>query len=570
MSTRLAVREYDKDCANSLAKHGFHPVVARLFAARGISSPEEASPGIEMLHHFTKLKGAVDAAKILADAIEQNKLVVVAGDFDCDGCCGTTIFLRGMRMMGAGNINFIIPDRVKMGYGFSPGLVNLAKEKFNPDLMITVDCGISNVDGVKEANRLGIPVIITDHHLAGSPPLPGALCIVNPNQPGCPFPSKNLCGAGVMFYVMLALRAELESRGYFAGKKKPNLGSLLDIVALATIADVVKLDRNNRILVKRGLERIRAGFACEGLNSLMFIARKTPSRLTSGDLGFSIGPRLNAAGRIDDMSLGVKCLSTDDPELAMQFAVKLNEINEQRKEIGVDMQIDAEDMISAMQTDAAGGVCLFNPSFHQGIVGIVASRIKDRLNRPTIVFAKTDDGKLKGSGRSISGLHLRDTIDLIDKRYPGLIQSFGGHAAACGTTIMETDFDRFSKAFNDVCTELLSDFDLSAVIETDGELPIEHVSIETVESIEKEIWGQGFPQPEFCDEFKVDSQRIVGGKHTKMVLLKDGVAIDAIWFFMDRPVPEKIRAVYSPSINEYNGKKSVQIIIRQVEGERNE
>jgi len=456
-----------------------------------------------------------------------------------------------------------------------------------------VDNGIASVEGVAEANCLGMQVFITDHHLPGDT-LPDAACIVNPNQPGCAFPSKHLAGVGVMFYVLLALRAELRSRGVFggssplspspspaSGRGEPNLGNLLDLVALGTVADVVKLDQNNRILVQQGLQRIRAGRACAGINALLQIAGKHPQRVSSQDLGFTVGPRLNAAGRLDDMSLGIDCLLTDDAATATQIAAKLDSLNRERRSIEADMQDSALAALEQINRrvryahhgahSAPYGNCLvlFDESWHQGVIGILASRLKDKFHRPVIAFARSSDGELKGSGRSIAGLHLRDALDLVSKRHPALIKKFGGHAAAAGLSIAESDFADFAAAFEQVSSELLDANDLAQRIETDGALEHAAMTLEVARLLNEQVWGQGFPTPQFNDDFVVQNQRVVGEKHLKLRLSRHGKPIEAILFGHNEPLPEQIHAVYSLSVNEYNGTQSLQLIIRhwqEIEG----
>ena len=424
-----------------------------------------------------------------------------------------------------------------------------------------MDNGIASVEGVAEANRLGMQVLVTDHHLPGDE-LPDALCIVNPNQPGCGFPSKNLAGVGVMFYVLLALRAELRERGAFADKAEPNLATLLDLVALGTVADVVKLDDNNRILVHQGLQRIRAGRACAGINALLQIARKSPAQATTYELGFIVGPRLNAAGRLEDMNLGIRCLLTDNAAEATQLAAQLDELNRARRDIEADMQQAA--LAALEQTDPTDGysLALFDESWHQGVIGILASRLKDKFHRPVIAFARTPDGQLKGSGRSIAGLHLRDALDLVAKRHPHLLQKFGGHAMAAGLSIHAQHFEEFQSAFETVAQELLSPADLTRTLETDGMLDAPDFSLEVAEALERQVWGQGFPQPLFEGEFVVQSQRVVGEKHLKLKLATADSSFDAIHFFSTEPMPPSIRAVYSLNTNTYNGSVSLQLIVR--------
>ncbi|MDO8813505.1 MAG: DHHA1 domain-containing protein, partial [Gallionella sp.] len=438
---------------------------------------------------------------------------------------------------------------------------------------LTVDNGIASVEGVAEANRLGMQVFVTDHHLPGDT-LPDAACIVNPNQPGCTFPGKNMAGVGVMFYVLLALRAELRERGAFADRPEPKLAELLDLVALGTVADVVKLDQNNRILVQQGLQRIRAGRGCAGINALLQAAKKNPAQTSSQDLGFTVGPRLNAAGRLDDMSLGINCLLTDDAATASKIAAKLDALNRERRNIEADMQDSAlaalEEINRRVRSTHHGawnapyGTCLvlFDETWHQGVIGILASRLKDKFHRPVIAFARANDGELKGSGRSIAGLHLRDALDLVSKRHPALIRKFGGHAAAAGLSIAEADFNNFVAAFEQISGELLTADDLAQRIETDGALEHAEMNLEVARLLDAQVWGQGFPAPQFNDNFTVQNQRVVGEKHLKLRLDKKGKIIEAILFGHNEPLPGQIHAVYSLSVNEYNGTQSLQLIIR--------
>lgn len=534
-------------------------LLARIFAARGISSSAQLDTGLSQLLPFTQLKNAQQMAALLADAIAAKRKLLIVADYDADGATACAVALRGLRAFGA-QVDFIVPNRFEYGYGLTPEIVRLAAQ-LKPDIIVTVDNGIASVEGVAEAKRLGIEVLVTDHHLPGDN-LPDALCIVNPNQPGCEFPSKNLAGVGVMFYVLLALRAELRTRGGFADQPEPNLGNLLDIVALGTVADVVRLDENNRILVQQGLQRMRAGRACAGINALLHVAKKLPAQVSTFELGFIVGPRLNAAGRLDDMGLGIQCLLTDDEKEADNIAAKLDSLNKERRNIEADMQQAA--LISLENIDPTDGysLALFDESWHQGVIGILASRLKDKFHRPVIAFARSQNGEIKGSGRSIPGLHLRDALDLVSKRHPHLILKFGGHAMAAGLSLLEENFIEFQQAFEAVSLNLLTPADLTKILETDGALNSAEFTVEMARSLEQQVWGQGFPQPLFDGVFKVDSQRIVGEKHLKLKLSGSSGSFDAIHFFNPEPVPATIRAVYSLSINEYNGKVSLQLIVR--------
>jgi single-stranded-DNA-specific exonuclease len=557
--TQLLPRSYPADAQQQLVGSGVTPLLARIFAARGISQTTQLDTGLGLLLPFTQMKNCQTMARLLADAIAAGKNILIVADYDADGATACAIAMRGLRLFGA-RVDFIVPNRFEYGYGLTPEIVRLAAAS-KPDILLTVDNGIASVEGVAEANRLGIQVLVTDHHLPGDV-LPDAQCIVNPNQPGCPFPSKNLAGVGVMFYVLLALRAELRERGAFAEKPEPNLGSLLDIVALGTVADVVKLDENNRILVQQGLQRMRAGRACCGIAALFQIARKQLAKASSFELGFIVGPRLNAAGRLEDMSLGIRCLLTDDASEAAEIAAKLDALNQERRSIEADMQEAA--LASLEHINPADGytLALFDESWHQGVIGILASRLKDRFHRPVITFARSKDGELKGSGRSINGLHLRDALDLVAKRYPHLLQKFGGHAMAAGVTVREEHFEEFQRAFESVAQSLLTPADLVKVIETDGELARGDFSVAVARTLEQQVWGQGFPEPLFQGDFRVQTQRVVGEKHLKLKLSSPAGSFDAIRFFSAEPAPDNIHAVYSLSVNEYNGSESLQLIVR--------
>src|SRR5690554_4692547 len=481
----------------SLVEAGVHPLLARIYAARGVRRREELDYRLSGLLPPDALTGAREAAQLLADAIEAGARMVVVADYDCDGATACAVAIRGLRAMGA-DVHYLVPNRFEYGYGLTPAIVELAA-RMEPDLMITVDNGIASVEGVAAARALGIATLITDHHLPGDT-LPEADVIVNPNQPGCDFPSKSLAGVGVMFYVLLALRAELRERGAFAGRAEPNLADLLDLVALGTVADVVKLDRNNRILVSQGLARMRAGRMQPGVRALFAAASRDPSRASSFDLGFGLGPRLNAAGRLSDMSLGIECLITDDDARALNIAQELDRLNRERRSIEQGMQEDALARLADFDPGNTLSVCLFEPDWHQGVIGIVAGRIKERLNRPTFVFARGDDGELKGSGRSIPDLHLRDALDLVSKRRPELLLRFGGHAAAAGVTIRETDHAEFTSVFEDVVQELLDDADITRRIETDGGLESAWMSLDAARMLDQDVWGHGFPAPVRSEE----------------------------------------------------------------------
>ena len=562
--TRIVTRNAPPRTVWQLEQQGLHPLLARLYAARGVQDKAELDYELKSLLPPASLTHATDAAQILADAIEAEARLLIIGDYDCDGATATAVGMRALKSLGA-DVDFLLPDRFKLGYGLSPEIVDLAAQQ-SPDLIITVDNGIASLEGVARAQQHGIATLITDHHLPGET-LPAADCIVNPNQPGCDFPSKCIAGVGVMFYVMLALRAELRERGYFADRPEPNFADLLDLVALGTVADVVKLDRNNRILVSQGLKRVRAGRMQAGLAALFKAAGRDPRKATAMDFGFILGPRLNAAGRLADMRLGVECLLTDDPARALQIAQQLDAFNRERREIESDMQEQALHLLEGMAIDeAAPGVALFDPSWHEGVVGILASRIKDKLHRPVFAFAPGEGGIIKGSGRSIPGLHLRDALDLVAKRAPGLLVRFGGHAMAAGATLRENDFERFQQLFAEVARELLDPADLTRTLETDGALEGGFLTLDTARLLENEIWGQGFPAPLFMDEFEVEQQRVLKDKHLKLRLRKGNNRLDAIQFnFTTQPSSQNTRLVYRLSINEYMGVESTQLMVEHLE-----
>jgi len=556
-------RSFNMDVADGLAKDGVMPILARVLAARGIAQSAQLDVSLAKLVPPERLTNAPQMAVLLADAIAQKQSILVVGDYDCDGATATAVAMRGLRSMGA-SVDYLVPNRFEYGYGLTPEIVELAA-KSNPDIIITVDNGIASVEGVEKANSLGIKVLVTDHHLPGDEK-PAATCIVNPNQRGCDFPSKNLAGVGTIFYVMLALRAELRARGAFTNKLEPNLTELLDIVALGTVADLVKLDDNNRILVEHGLRRIRAGKACPAIRALLKLAGRDASKANAQDLGFSVGPRLNAAGRLDDMALGIACLISDDETEATVMAQRLHTMNLERRAIEADMQEAAN--ISLEEVDVSGqfSLSIFEPDWHQGVIGILASRVKEQYHRPVIVFALGGDGNLKGSGRSIKGLHLRDALDLVSKRHTDLILKFGGHAMAAGLTIPYHGFDRFKKAFEEVAASLLTPADLNAVIETDGSLAVHEMDWEVAATLDKQVWGQGFPVPLFSDEFVVKLQKVVGERHLKLSLQKaddpTGRLLDAIYFQQATFLPPKVQVVYELQTNEFNGRQGVQLNVR--------
>jgi single-stranded-DNA-specific exonuclease len=558
LETRLATRATPPRAVWALEQNGVHPLLARLFAARGITDVAALDTRTQSLLPPDQLTGAAAAATLLADTIAAGRRILIVADYDCDGATACAVGMRALRMMGA-TVDYLVPDRFTLGYGLSPEVARLAAKRI-PDLIVTVDNGIASVEGVAEATRLGIATLVTDHHLPGAE-LPAAAVIVNPNQPGCQFPSKAMAGVGVMFYVMLALRAELRRRGQFAAGAEPNLASLLDLVALGTVADVVALDRNNRILISQGLARIRGGQMQAGLRALFAIAGREPSRAATFDLGFALGPRLNAAGRLADMALGIECLITDDPGRALNIAQQLDAINRERRTIEADMRDDAELLLARLDAGNRASLTLFDAAWHQGVIGILAGRIKEALHRPTFAFAPGNDGELKGSGRAISGLHLRDALDLVAKRHPGLLLRFGGHAAAAGATLRADGLETFEQSFEQVCREWLTPVQLTRTLETDGPLESGYYSIDAARLLQQEVWGQGFPPPVFADEFEVLQQRILKEKHLKLTLRRGQQTFDAIQFnFAANPTP-RIQAAFRLDINEWQGRQSVQLML---------
>ena len=590
-------RVYPSHAFDALLRHGFHPVLARVYAARGIEEPAQLEVDWSRLIPFSRLKNISLMARFLAEAILARKRLLIVADYDSDGATACAVGIRALRQFGA-VVDYLVPNRFEYGYGLTPEIVRLAAGAAGatatggtrrPDILITVDNGIASVEGVAEANRFGMQVLVTDHHLPGDE-LPDAALIVNPNQPGCDFPSKHLAGVGVMFYLMLALRAELRAKGVFrAPQKEPNLACLLDLVALGTVADVVKLDDNNRILVHQGLQRIRKGRGCAGVNALLQVARRDFQCVSAYELGFMLGPRLNAAGRLEDMSLGIECLITDDASRALQIALQLDTLNRKRREIEANMQDSALAMLEDVLLPAPApntqhpamkaldththSLSLFDPGWHQGVIGILASRIKDKFHRPAIAFAPGATGELKGSGRSITGFHLRDALDLVSKRYPGLLLKFGGHSAAAGLTILTRDFEKFRDAFEQTAQALLAPADLKRIIETDGDLDESEMNLELARYLTEQIWGQGFAPPTFSTRFCVEDQHVVGQRHLKLKLrrqetrirdgsrMKPGIIYDAILFSHTNPLPPVIEATYRLQINEFNGGSTLQFIL---------
>ena len=569
---KLEQRRIDRSAQDALIAAGIAPFFARLYASRGVTHPRELEADLSRLLPPSMLLYADRAAVFLADAIAADRRLCIVADYDCDGATACAVGLRGLRMLGARSVDFIVPNRFEYGYGLTPEIVALARSEKRPDVIITVDNGIASIEGVEAANRLGIAVLVTDHHLPAAH-LPAAACIVNPNQPGCGFPSKHLAGVGVMFYVLFALRAELRRRGVFEAPgpsfvKQPRLDRLLDLVALGTVADVVRLDANNRLIVAQGLERIRSGRMQPGVAALFRVAARESRSAGAFDLGFALGPRINAAGRLADMTLGIECLVTDDADRAMAIAEQLDAINRERRTIEASMQESALLAIESArgpESASRASLVLFDDSWHQGVVGIVASRLKDRFHRPTIAFAVNADGSLRGSGRSIHGLHLRDALDLVFKREPGMIVKFGGHAMAAGLTIARDDLPRFEASFEKAVRAMLDPALLTRTIETDGPLDEAEITVANVLALEAQVWGQGFAPPLFADTFAVDSQRIVKEKHLKLTLRKGGRVFDAIWFNSVEALPDQAHLVYRIGSNSYNGSTKVQLIVEHAE-----
>ena len=557
---RILERDVPAAAFAKLRAAGLHPVLAKIYASRGVHEPTQLETSLGRLLPFDQLLNCATMAHLLADAIAAGKRLLIVADYDADGATGCAVGMLGLQSFGA-KVEYLVPNRFEYGYGLTPEIVQLAASR-KPDFLITVDNGIASVEGVEEAARLGIQVLITDHHLPGAQ-LPAAACIVNPNQHGCSFASKHLAGVGVMFYVLVALRAELRRREWFSLRKEPNLADLLDLVALGTVADVVRLDDNNRILVDQGLRRIRAGRARAGIDALLRVAGRDSSRVSAYDLGFVVGPRLNAAGRLTDMSVGIECLLTQDPSRAAELAKQLDALNRERRDIEAGMQETALALVDKIDVADSFSLSLYDESWHQGVIGILAARLRERFHRPAIAFAPADEGAAKGSGRSIRGLHLRDALDLVTKRHPGLILRFGGHAAAAGLTVRRGDIPQFAAAFEGVVRELVGPAELERLIETDGELSPSDVNLDFAEALGAQVWGQGFAVPSFFDDFEVMEQRVVGGRHLKLRLRRPGRQdlLDAIAFGQETPLPRTVAAVYRVQVNEYNGNRTVQLVL---------
>ncbi|MGE0348138.1 single-stranded-DNA-specific exonuclease RecJ [Hydrogenophaga sp.] len=576
---KIITRDVPPRAAWALEQGGLHPLLARLFAARGITSTDELDDALARLLPPSSMRGAQDAACALADAMAARQNICIVADYDCDGATACAVGLRGLRLLGAplgfDRVNYLVPDRVTDGYGLTPAIAQRVKAQ-GADVLVTVDNGIASVDGVRAARELGLQVIVTDHHLPaqrdGEVVLPQDCIIVNPNQPGCPFESKSIAGVGVMFYVLLALRAELRERGVFTAQEQPRIDALLPLVALGTVADVVRLDANNRRLVAQGLKRVRAGAMPPGMTALFNAAARKPAAATGFDFGFALGPRLNAAGRLADMTLGIECLTTDDALRADELARTLDGINRERKAIEGDMREQAlqmaEEMFDASE-EPPPALVVFDPDFHEGVVGIVASRLKDKLHRPTFVFAASGaagkEHELKGSGRSIAGFHLRDALDLVAKRHPGVLLRFGGHAMASGCTIDEEHLDTFEAALQQVAHEWLDAATLQRRMEADGPLDPKYRRPDLVDTLHKEVWGQGFAPPVFSEEVQVVSQRLVGEKHLALKLKHQGEPVDGIWFGHTEPLPARVTIAFRLDADEWQGQRRVRFLVEAAE-----
>jgi single-stranded-DNA-specific exonuclease len=572
---KLIARDIPPRSVWTLEQAGVHPLLAQLYAARGVQSTEELDDGLARLIPPSALKGTQAAAILLADAIAANRRLCIVADYDCDGATACVVALRGLRLLGARQVSYIVPDRVVDGYGLTAPISQRVKAS-GADMLITVDNGIASFEGVAAAKALGLQVLVTDHHLPASRDgrieLPDADVIVNPNQPGCTFESKSIAGVGVMFYVLLALRAELRQRGVFDAASQPKLDTLLPLVALGTVADVVKLDANNRRLVAQGLKRVRTLAMPPGVAALFVAAGRSAPVATTFDFGFALGPRINAAGRLSDMTLGIECLLTDDPARADELAKMLDGINRDRRVIEGDMREQAFAIAESLfdeDEEPPPAICVFDPDFHEGVVGIVASRIKDKLHRPTFVFAASGapgkEHELKGSGRSIPGFHLRDALDLVAKRYPGVLLRFGGHAMAAGCTIAEEHFDDFEHGLNEVAQEWLDASTLTRRLDTDGPLKPEFRRVELVDVLHKEVWGQGFAAPTFSEEIEVVSQRLVGEKHLALKLKHQGQPVDGMWFGRTEPLPARVKLAFRLDADAWNGVRRVRFLVEAAE-----
>ena len=572
---KILVRDVPPRAVWALQQAGIHPLLAQLYAARGVRTADELDEGLARLLSPTTLLGAKEAAMLLADAVAAGKHICIVADYDCDGATACAVGLRGLKLLGAKKVSYLVPDRVTDGYGLTAPIADRVKA-LGADLLVTVDNGIASFDGVARAKALGMQVLVTDHHLPALTDetigLPNADVIVNPNQPGCSFESKSIAGVGVMFYVLLALRAEMRERGVFNLQSQPKVDVLLPLVALGTVADVVKLDANNRRLVAQGLKRIRIGQLPAGVASLFIAAGRKANVATTFDFGFALGPRINAAGRLADMTLGIECLLTDDAGRADELAKTLDSINRERREIEADMREQAQlaaDAMIDLDDEPPPAIAIYEPSFHEGVVGIVASRIKDKLHRPTFVFAASQaEGKsheIKGSGRSIAGFHLRDALDLVAKRQPGVLLKFGGHAMAAGCTIEEKNFELFEHTLQQVAREWLDPATLTRRIDTDGPLAAEFRRTDMVDTLHKEVWGQGFAAPTFSEEVEVVSQRLVGEKHLALKLKHQGQPVDGIWFGHTEPLPARVTLAFRLDADEWQGVRRVRFLVEGAE-----
>ena len=573
----ITTRDVPPRTAWTLEQGGIHPLLARLYAARGVTGMDQLDDALSKLLPPASLKGASAAAVLLADAIAQDKKLCIVADYDCDGATACAVGLRGLRLLGAKHVAYLVPDRVVDGYGLTAPIAQRVFDS-GAEVLITVDNGIASMEGVAHARKLGLQVLVTDHHLpatnrqTGAVELPDADVIVNPNQPGCAFESKSMAGVGVMFYVLLALRSELRARGVFNAANQPKLDTLLPLVALGTVADVVKLDANNRRLVAQGLKRVRAGAMPAGLAALFTAAGRKAQVATTFDFGFALGPRINAAGRLADMTLGIECLQTDDAGRADELAKALDAINRERRVIEGDMREQAMDIVDSLFDEGdepPSAFCVFDPDFHEGVVGIVASRIKDKLHRPSFVFAASQapgkEHELKGSGRSIPGFHLRDALDLVAKRYPGVLLRFGGHAMAAGCTIHEDGLDAFEQGLTEVAEEWLDAATLTRRLETDGALDPKYLRVDLVDTLHKEVWGQGFAPPTFSEEVEVVSQRLVGEKHLQLKLKHQGQPVDGIWFGHTEQLPARVKLAFRLDAEEWNGVRRVKFLVEGAE-----
>jgi single-stranded-DNA-specific exonuclease len=565
---RFILRDAPPRAVWALEQAGVHPLLARLYAARGVSDPGELDVSLAQLLPPDGMKGMAQAAPLLADAITAKKRICIVADYDCDGATACAVGLRGLALLGASHVDFLVPDRVVDGYGLTPA-ISQRVHAMGAQLLVTVDNGIASAEGVAAARQLGMQVLVTDHHLPGAS-LPEADALVNPNQPGCGFASKHMAGVGVMFYVLLAVRACLRERGVFDKVSEPRLDSLLPLVALGTVADVVKLDANNRRLVSQGLARMRRGLLPTGMAALFQVAGREPSQAISQDMGFALGPRINAAGRLSDMRLGIECLRTDDPAQAMQLAQQLDAINRERRSIETGMREQALLLAESLldpEDEPPPALCLFDEAFHEGVVGIVAGRLKDLHHRPCFVFAASEsDGQavLKGSGRSVPGFHLRDALDAVVKLHPGLLLRFGGHAMAAGCTLLEDDLATFEDALQHIAAQWLDAATLTRSLATDGPLPPQHLRPDVAMELQEQVWGQGFESPLFQDQVDILNQRIVGEKHLSMKLRLHGQLVDGIWFGRQEALPAQAELAYRLVLDHWQGQRKLKLHIENM------